>query len=68
MLSMIVKNVGPDKIEIGYQISGNKDASSRILIMGGGAQMIARPYGYCNELVSRGLLLIRFDNHNTGLA
>jgi len=39
-----------------------------LLIMGGGAQMIAWPDGFCEELVSHGLYLIRFDNRDTGLS
>lgn len=36
--------------------------------MGGGAQMIAWPEGFCTELASCGLHPIRFDNRDTGLS
>jgi pimeloyl-ACP methyl ester carboxylesterase len=34
--------------------------------MGGGAQMINWPEGFCAELVDRGIQVIRFDNRDTG--
>src|SRR5919202_1954273 len=34
--------------------------------MGGGAQMINWPEGFCAELVDRGLHVIRFDSRDTG--
>jgi len=37
-------------------------------MMGGGAQMINWPEGFCTELVSRGVQVIRFDNRETGLS
>jgi pimeloyl-ACP methyl ester carboxylesterase len=36
--------------------------------MGGGAQMINWPEGFCAELVSRGMQVIRFDHRDTGLS
>jgi pimeloyl-ACP methyl ester carboxylesterase len=36
--------------------------------MGAGAQMINWPEGFCLELASRGLHLIRFDNRDAGLS
>jgi len=36
--------------------------------MGGGAQLYAWPDGFCNELVDRGLQLVRFDNRDCGLS
>jgi len=35
-------------------------------MMGGGAQMINWPEGFCTELVSRGVQVIRFDNRDAG--
>lgn len=63
-----VRNVGPSQIEVAYQRFGNPASPPVLLIMGGGAQMIAWPEGFCLELVSRGLQPIRFDNRDTGLS
>ena len=60
-------NIGPSKIDIAYQRFGEPDAPPLILMMGAGAQMIAWQDGFCAELVSRGLQVIRFDNRDTGL-
>jgi pimeloyl-ACP methyl ester carboxylesterase len=63
-----LKNVGPSKIDVAYQRFGNPDSPAAFLIMGGGAQMNAWPEGFCMELVSRGLQVIRFDNRDVGLS
>jgi len=61
-------NVGPSKIKMGYQRFGDSALPPVFLIMGGGAQMINWPEGFCIELASRGLHPIRFDNRDTGLS
>ncbi|HYF02768.1 MAG TPA: alpha/beta hydrolase [Patescibacteria group bacterium] len=63
-----VQNVGPSGIEIVYQRFGDTAAPPVFLIMGAGAQMIAWPDGFCMELVSRGLQVIRFDSRDAGLS
>lgn len=63
-----VQNVGPSRIKVAYQRIGDPSLPPAFLIMGGGAQMIAWPDGFCIELASRGLHLIRFDNRDTGLS
>ncbi len=68
MEELIAKKVGPSKIDIVYQRFGSTDAPPLLLIMGGGAQMIAWPDGFCFELVNNGLQVIRFDNRDTGLS
>ncbi len=68
MKEMVAKNVGPSNIEIVYQRFGNTDVPPLLLIMGGGAQMIAWPDGFCMELVNRGMQIIRYDNRDTGLS
>ena len=60
------RNVGPSGIEIAYEMFGAPDAPPVLLIMGSGAQMINWPEGFCQELVDRGLRVIRFDNRDTG--
>lgn len=59
-------NVGPAGIEMVYQRFGDKNDPPVFLIMGGGAQMISWPDGFCEVLVSKGLHVIRFDNRDTG--
>lgn len=61
-----VQNVGPSKIKMVYQRFGDPDLPPVFLIMGAGAQMINWPEGFCIELASRGLHLIRFDNRDAG--
>ena len=59
-------NVGPLGIEVAYERLGDPGAPPVLLLMGGGAQMINWPDGFCGELVARGLQVIRFDNRDTG--
>lgn len=64
----IAENVGPARLTIVYERMGDSTAPAVLLIMGGGAQMINWPDGFCAELVGRGLQVIRFDNRDTGLS
>lgn len=59
-------NIGPARIEIAYERLGDAHAPPVLLIMGIGAQLIAWPDGFCDELIRRGLHLIRFDNRDAG--
>ncbi|WP_084430638.1 alpha/beta fold hydrolase [Kibdelosporangium aridum] len=59
-------NVGPTGIEIAYQRFGDPADPPVLLIMGGNAQMIHWPDGFCSELIARGLHVIRFDNRDAG--
>ena len=63
-----VQNIGLSKIKMTYQRFGDPLLPPVFMIMGGGAQMIAWPDGFCIELASRGLHPIRFDNRDTGLS
>jgi len=63
-----LQNVGPSKIEIAFQRLGSTSHPAVFLIMGGGAQMIAWPDKFCEELVRKGVQIIRFDNRDTGLS
>ncbi len=58
--------VGPARIDLAYERLGDAHAPPVLLIMGIGAQLIAWPDGFCDELVRRGLHLIRFDNRDAG--
>jgi pimeloyl-ACP methyl ester carboxylesterase len=60
------RNVGPSGIDVAYERFGDPGAPPVLLIMGGGAQMINWPEGFCAELVDRGMHVIRFDNRDSG--
>ncbi len=64
----VAKNVGLAGLEIAYRRHGSKDAPAVVLIMGGAAQLIHWPDGFCAALVERGLQVIRFDNRDCGLS
>jgi pimeloyl-ACP methyl ester carboxylesterase len=68
MLDEKASKVGPAGIEIAYQRLGKPDAPAVLLIMGIAAQSIHWPDGFCDELVERGLRVIRFDNRDAGLS
>ena len=59
-------NIGPQGIDISYQRAGKVDAPPVLLIMGLAAQSIAWPNSFCNELLERGLQVIRLDNRDVG--
>ncbi|MEU7185984.1 alpha/beta hydrolase [Streptomyces sp. NPDC045369] len=58
--------VGPSRMEMAYECFGDDHAPPVLLVMGGGAQMIAWPEEFCAELVRSGLRVIRFDNRDAG--
>jgi pimeloyl-ACP methyl ester carboxylesterase len=60
------RNVGPARIDIAYERLGDAGAPPLLMIMGLGAQLVGWPDGFCDELVKRGLQLIRFDNRDAG--
>jgi pimeloyl-ACP methyl ester carboxylesterase len=62
------RDVGPAKIDIVYERLGPDEAPPVLLVMGLGAQLIHWPDGFLQELLSRGLSLIRFDNRDVGLS
>jgi len=62
------QHIGPSGIDMVYERFGDATAPPVFLIMGAGAQMIAWPDGFCLELASRGLQVVRFDNRDTGLS
>ncbi|MEU3355058.1 alpha/beta hydrolase [Streptomyces sp. NPDC037389] len=59
-------NVGPSAIEVAYERFGDPKAPLVLLVMGGGAQMIHWPEGFCAELVDRDVQVVRFDNRDSG--
>lgn len=62
----VAKGVGPARIDVAYERLGEAAAPPALLIMGGGAQLINWPDGFCDELLARGLQVIRFDNRDAG--
>lgn len=66
MGEQLALNVGPSRMEMAYECLGDDHAPPVLLVMGGGAQMIAWPEEFCAELVRRGLRVIRFDNRDAG--
>ena len=58
--------VGSARIDIAFERFGDPAAPPLLLIMGGGAQMIWWPEGFIDELIRRGLYVIRFDSRDIG--
>ena len=59
-------NAGPSRIYIAYERLGTLTDPAVLLVMGLAAQMINWPDGLLDELLDRGLQLIRFDNRDSG--
>ncbi len=55
-------------IDIEYVTDGDSSDPPLLLVMGLGAQLIAWPEGFVDELRRRGFYLIRFDNRDSGLS
>lgn len=55
-------------IEIEYETFGSPDDPTLLLVMGLGAQLIAWPDAFCEQLAERGFFVIRFDNRDVGLS
>ena len=51
-----------------YDVTGPADGEPVLLIMGLGGQMTRWPVAFVEELASRGLRVIRFDNRDVGLS
>ncbi|MEA2388335.1 MAG: hypothetical protein QOG41_1108, partial [Thermoleophilaceae bacterium] len=63
---MAVERAQANGIEIAYEAFGEASDPPLVLIMGIGSQMINWPEGFCEELVGRGLYVVRFDNRDAG--
>jgi pimeloyl-ACP methyl ester carboxylesterase len=55
-------------ITLEYESFGPEDRETILLIMGLGAQLTMWPTELCDELVSRGYRVIRYDNRDVGLS
>src|SRR6185437_15675921 len=64
----IARGVGPDRLDIAYERSGDSGSPPVLLLMGLGTQMLGWPDGFCGALVGQGLHVIRSDNRDIGLS
>jgi pimeloyl-ACP methyl ester carboxylesterase len=55
-------------VELEYETVGDPAGRPLLLVQGLGAQLISVEDGLCQELVSRGFLVIRYDNRDAGLS
>jgi pimeloyl-ACP methyl ester carboxylesterase len=53
-------------IDLCYETFGDRSNPTALLIMGLGTQMLAWQEDFCQELVDRGLHVVRFDNRDIG--
>jgi len=60
--------VNANNIQIEYDTFGDPSSKPILLIMGLGGQMIDWDEEFCEQLVSRGFYVIRFDNRDVGLS
>jgi len=51
-----------------FEVGGNPEHPTVLLIMGLGAQMLLWTEKFCQELIERGFRVIRFDNRDIGLS
>jgi pimeloyl-ACP methyl ester carboxylesterase len=55
-------------VELEYETVGDPAGRPLLLVQGLGAQLISVEDGLCEELASRGFLVIRYDNRDVGLS
>jgi len=51
-----------------FEVGGNPEHPTVLLVMGLGAQMLLWTEKFCQELIERGFRVIRFDNRDIGLS
>lgn len=61
-------HVAKTGIDLAYETFGDRSAVPVLLVMGLGTQLIAWPDELCEDLASRGLYAVRFDNRDVGLS
>jgi pimeloyl-ACP methyl ester carboxylesterase len=67
-VSIDIKTVQANGIEIAYETFGNATDPAIALVMGLGTQMIAWPDRFCEDLAAGGRYVIRYDNRDVGLS
>jgi pimeloyl-ACP methyl ester carboxylesterase len=55
-------------VELEYETVGDPAGRPLLLVQGLGAQLISVEDGFCEELASRGFLVLRYDNRDAGLS
>lgn len=55
-------------IQLHFEIGGQQNQPTILLIMGLGAQMLIWPDYFCEQLIQQGFRVIRFDNRDIGLS
>lgn len=55
-------------VRLAHESFGDPADPALLLVMGQGAQMIAWPDPWCEELAAQGLYVVRFDNRDAGLS
>lgn len=65
---MAVQTAPVNGIDIAYETFGDAQDPPVVLIMGLGTQMLAWPEDLCQDLVSLGHFVVRFDNRDVGLS
>src|SRR5215213_10545120 len=63
-----VQHTAVGDIDIAYNTVGKPTDPPVLLISGLGAQLIAWDDAFCQELVDRGMFVVRFDNRDVGLS
>lgn len=58
--------VHANRLDLAYESMG--DGEPLLLVMGLGSQLVYWPDDFCNELVSRGFRVIRYDHRDVGLS
>lgn len=61
-------SVASNGIELYYEEDGNPGGDPLLLVMGLGAQLIAWPQPFVDDLVARGFRVVRPDNRDVGLS
>ena len=57
-----------NEVELEYETVGGPAGRPLLLVQGLGAQLISIEDGLCQELASRGFLVVRYDNRDAGLS
>ncbi|MEC4719409.1 alpha/beta hydrolase [Noviherbaspirillum sp. CPCC 100848] len=55
-------------IQLAYDVQGNPEGETIVLIAGLGLQLISWPEKFCQALVKQGFRVVRFDNRDSGLS
>ncbi|WP_330745310.1 alpha/beta fold hydrolase [Chryseobacterium sp. CP-77] len=61
-----MKTVKMNEVELCYEVFGEKNPDTIVLISGLGSQMIRWDTKFCDLLVEKGFRVIRFDNRDSG--